>query len=365
MEISAVRTVLDKGWTGMGPEVEAFEEEFAKAVGAKYARAFSSCTAALSAVVAYWKRRENYEGTIITSPLTFVSTAHVIQRNGYKVQFADVDKRNLSLSFEAVTHAKWESGSLAGVIPVCYGGNMTVGQLPWEEFRVSILFDCAHCAPTQSEIPSQYDCAWSFQAVKCISCGDGGMVTTNNQDLYDFCHHYRWLGINRSTHERNTGAYKWDYNVTLFGDKSHMNDISAAIGRVQLQKWPDMWVERTNYASLYSTYLSTVLEVECPQWGIDNSWHLYPIRVPAAQRNALMEFLLDNGIETGVHYRPLYLHPVYRSRQLIDTLDVCDQEWLRLISLPMWIGMGEERVGKICDCVKSFFKKGHIHGSDG
>lgn len=360
-EIEAVERVMSKGWTGLGPETELFEKEFAEATGAPFAVAFNSATSALEGAMAYVHRKYNFDGSVVTSPLTFVSTAHSAKREGFGIKFCDIDPDSLSLDMMEVL-AYGRGSNVAAIIPVLYGGNHNTLYYDWQELRVPVVFDCAHCAPLNVRY-KYITCCWSFQAVKCISCGDGGMVTTVDPEMSEFLRKWRWCGISKSTYERTTGGYRWDYSVNYMGAKSHMNDIAAAIGRVQLRK---VAANHDRRHQMYRIYLELLKDKGLPiQWHYrapEDSLHIMYLELSkATDRPLLMDYLYGKGIDTGVHYKPLYLHPTYRSRGLMDECPVTDSVWPCLVSLPFHLHLTNEDIEKICVEVHRYFSQRSPH----
>lgn len=354
-----LRSVFYSGWTGLGPKTEEFEKQYAILCRSKYAIAFNSCTSAIRCWCDFKFRKGIRVAKV--SPLTFVSTASEPFKAGMRIDWTDINPNNLCM--KAVSMDEKD----CCYIPTCYGGSYA----PFydfaclkkfrSDFERSILIDAAHCCPSPSPalFPIGMDAAWSFHAVKPISCGDGGMLTTDDEELMTFARKWRWFGISSSTHERSTGGYKWDYSIRDLGEKAHMNDITSTIGLNQLKHFIAGWTSRASIHSQYINYLYDVKEISFQKLPFLSSYHLMPIMVPMGYRDELMAYLLNLGIDTGVHYKPLYMHaglPPTNAR----TPNV-EAQWSKLISLPMWIGMTPDDVRRVCDGIREWF--GHeTHG---
>jgi perosamine synthetase len=231
--INSVANVLRSGWIGLGPKTEQFEKAFAEYVGAKYAVAVNSATSALHLATIVSGIGANDE--VLTTPLTFISTNHVILYQQANPVFVDVEERTLNLDL-----AKAESlvsPRTKAIMVVHYGGNpLDIDRLYdfAARHKLKVIEDAAHACGASfrgGRIGSFGLTCFSFHAVKNLPLGDGGMVTTNDKALYDRLMRLRWLGIDRSTFARSEGKYQWEYDVAEVGYKYHMNDISAAIGK--------------------------------------------------------------------------------------------------------------------------------------
>jgi perosamine synthetase len=226
--------------------------------------------------------------------------------------------------------------------------------------RVAIIEDCAHATGGTyygKKIGSEGNLAcFSFQAVKNLATGDGGALVTDDQNAADRAKRLRWLGIDRDTWTRTEAnrQYWWRYNVTEVGQKSHMNDITAAIGLVQLAKLDAMNARRREIVRLYNQQLAGVVETppaDDEQRGFRSAWHIYCIRT--AQRDDLAVHLQQHGVSTGVHYFPLHLYENIYGRQA--PLPVAEREWTRMMSLPIFPDLGDDQVTRVCQLIRKFY----------
>lgn len=340
-EEKAVSEVFRSKWLGLGKKVEEFENAFAAKVGSKYAVAVNSCTAALHLSLLLMDIKPNDK--IIVPTVTFVSTAHVVKHVGAVPVFCDVEKETLLLDWEDVK-AKIEG--VKAVIPVLYSG-LTI-EAP--DLGINVIYDAAHATGAKWDTSNKLAC-WSFHAVKNIATGDGGMITMNDKAMYERAKRLRWLGIDKNTWERtdNSQNYWWSYNIDELGYKCHMNDITAAIGLVQLSKLDEMQTIRLMIARRYFHNLNGVIDL--PKFDENSSWHLFVIR--HEKRNELCVHLRSKGINTGVHYKPIHLYPCYNDN---TKLPVAEAEWLKILTLPMYPGLELSQVDYICDSIKEFVK---------
>lgn len=314
-EIKELKKVISSGWWGLGPKTQELEEKFAKFTGAKYAVATNSCTSALDIAV----RLIKLPNPVKVSAFTFVSSALSPLNAGYKIKFVDIDPETLCTP--------------RSDIQVMYAGNIS---------GKGTIYDMAHCGG--SKHLGKISC-WSFHAVKNLPAGDGGMLTMNSQRLYQRAKALIWCGIDKSTFARNKEKYSWDYDIKEAGLKAHMNDITATIALCQLKELK----KRNKYrAKLAKTYLENLPpEVKLPY--PSETWHLFTIRVN--DRNKLVKFLAENGVSTGVHYKPLYYYPIFKGKKLPNT----EKAYKEILTLPLHCWLKVKDIKHICRLIYKFY----------
>jgi perosamine synthetase len=353
-EEKAVVEVFRSKWLGLGKKVEEFENRFAEKVGTKHAVAVNSCTAALHIAVQLLNIKPDDE--VIVPTITFVSTAHVVKYLGAKPVFCDVEEDSLMLDWQFAQTKR--TPKTAAIIPVLYAGQTPS---PNWQFDLPVIYDAAHAAGSRWSAAGNLAC-WSFHAVKNLSTGDGGMITMDDTAMYERAKRLRWLGIDRSTWERTDShrQYWWSYGISEIGWKCHMNDITAAIGLVQLSKLDEIQSRRHEIVDRYFHNLDGVIDL--PKPSPTSSWHLFVVRTPV--RDDLSIFLREKGINTGVHYRPIHLYDCYGETP--PHLPVAEREWSKILTLPLYPGLGLDKVDYICDAIKEFFNaKGSSSGGRG
>ncbi len=355
-EIDAVAKTLKSGWLGCGPKVQEFEDAFAKYVGAKHAVAVNSCTAALH--LAMWVLGVRGGDTVIVPALTFISTALAATHCGAKVVFADVDEETLCIDWKDVE--KKADAKTRAVVPVHFAGYKCPPDTTRWTLRsegCAAIEDCAHAAGAPVGKFGDAAC-WSFHAVKNMTTGDGGMITTDKTALVEPLRRMRWCGITKDTWSRmgmkgnaavrdRASRYGWYYEVTEVGWKYHMNDIAAAIGLVQLARLDSMNARRREIAGQYTAAFAAADDIRTPPDAPGHAWHAYIVRVP--DRNALGDYLRERGISTGVHYMPLHLHPLYSGTR--QSVPVAESVWESLLTLPMFPDMTDEEVETVTKTV--------------
>lgn len=362
-EVEAIRDSIENGWWTKGPKVEQFEKEFANLVGSKYAVAVTSNSHGQDLVM---KAMGIKNADVISPTMSFMSTAIVPLWNDCSSNIVDIRRDDLNI--DPVDVKKNLKKNTEAIIAV----NMAGIPAPIEEIREFydgfIIEDCAHSCYTPGAGRKGDVGVWSFQAVKTLPTGDGGMITTDDYDLYKKLQSLSWFGI-ESTYSRVSGnthlkkslakssknpdgkpGYTWDYDVTELGYKYYMIDILAAIGLVQMKKLDNHLSIRRKIQKRYNDELSEL--IGRPEWS--ETVQYYCARVPIEHRDLLIEYLKSKNIHTSVHYKPLHLHEVVKQNR---SYPIADSEWKKLISLPVHPAMSEEDVDYVIYWVNEYFQK--------
>ena len=377
-EISEVLDVLKSAWITTGPKAKLFEKEFARYIGCKHAIAVNSCTAALHLALEAIGIREGDE--IITSPMTFAATAEVIRYFKAKPLFADIDSETMNLDtglLENIVKRRCESGDgrkLKAIIPVHYGGypcDMDSLMALASTYDLKIIEDAAHAFPTfykRKRVGTLGDITcFSFYATKNITTGEGGMITTENEEYADRMRIMSLHGISKDAWKRYTAEGSWYYEITAPGYKYNLTDIAAALGVAQLKKADAFLERRKRIAERYHEAFQELNELDLPganegEEGTTHSWHLYVIRLNLQQlqidRNKFIEELRRKGIGTSVHFIPLHIHPYYRETYGYqpDDFPVAYEAYKRIISLPIYAKMTDQDVDRVVEAVTQIVK---------
>jgi perosamine synthetase len=355
-EIEAVAETISSGWVGLGPKTAEFEEAFAEFCHVKYCVGLNSCTAALD--MALKLLGVNHGDEVIVPTVTFVSTAHCVAYNLATPIFVDVDEQTLNIDIDDV--ARKISPRTKAIIPVHYGGRpVDMDRLREAAGDIPIVEDCAHaCGARYKGTPAgsigTVGC-FSFHAVKNLAMGEGGAIVLNDEEMAQRAKKLRWLGIDKGTWDRSKldRSYWWEYNVDEIGLKSHLNDISAAIGIVQLKKLERANMRRRQIVDMYRDGLKDTSQVQMPPEDNDDflsAWHLCEIK--ADQRDKLSVFLREEGINTGVHYKPIHLYRCYGNR---PTLPVAEKIFPLLLTLPLYPDLSDNDVHRIVETIRKFY----------
>lgn len=369
-DISSVSTTLRSGWLTHGPMCREFEAEFAAHVGASLAVVLSSCTAALHLALAAHDIGPGDE--VITTPFTFCASAQVIEHVGATPVFADIDP--ITMQIDPAQIERVLGPATRAIIAVDYGGH----PCPVDEIvkmararGVVVIQDAAHslgAAVGSRPIGSIADVtAFSFYATKTITTGEGGMITTENQQIADRIRHLRLHGVRQDAWGRYKKAASWHYDVYEAGFKANMTDFQAALGRSQLRREPAMRARRTEIAARYTTAFSALgdlVELPTVKEGMRPSWHLYPLRLAGEARN-MRDQLADDlnrlGIGTSVHFIPLHLTTHFRQRFGFrgGEFPASEDAYSRILSLPIYPDMSEDDVERVIDAT-SMLVSGYV-----
>lgn len=370
-EIAEVVDCLRSGWLTSGPITRRFESEFAAAVGAKFAVAVNSATAALHlATEALGLSRGQ---AVLVPTMTFAATAEIVRYADAVPVLVDCDPATFNMDLDDARRKLEQAreGRLAatggrklevvGMIPVHVGGLMLDCDATAafaQEHAVWVVDDAAHAFPAawrnSAEQPWQHcgqhtaavSC-FSFYANKTITTGEGGMAVTDEPMLADRMRMMSLHGLSHDAWNRYSGGAAWDYRIVDAGYKYNLTDVAAAIGVHQLARAEAMRLEREAIAKSYLDQLADLDEIELPVVPINriHAWHLFPLRLRlerlSIDRNAFMQALKAAGVGCSVHWRPLHLHPYYEERfgWTSEQLPTASAIWPRLVSLPLFPGM--------------------------
>jgi dTDP-4-amino-4,6-dideoxygalactose transaminase len=374
-EIHAVTDVLRSRWLSMGPVTGEFERQFAEYVGVKYAFAVANCTAALH--LASLAVGLGPGDRAICPSLTFVATANAIRYTGAEPIFADITTASdLNISPEDVQD-KIDSSTKA-IFVVHYGGYPCVMEQILSVARrhhLYVIEDAAHAlgAATCVQSGKQTDqnevrqCGaigdigcFSFFANKNMVTGEGGMLTTNSDDLAGRIRHLRSHGMTTLTWDRDQG-HSFSYDVVELGYNYRFDEIRSAIGLIQLKKLELNNQKRAAAVNLYQQKLACIDEIYCPFREVPSkpSYHLFPILLrKGIDRYAFMEFMRTNGIQTSIHYPPVHTLSAYkRQRDSSGNLTVTNDIRQRIVTLPLYPHLDENDIDYVTHTIKAWIRK--------
>ena len=342
-ELEMIRQAFDRSWIGLGPMVERFEQEWASYIGAGTAIGVNSATAALHLALAAFRFPEGSK--VLVPSLTFAATAAAVLYNHLVPVFVDSDPETLGMDLDDIER-KYTADCVA-VMPVHYAGHPVPMErlMSWADQRgIKVIEDCAHTAGglykgkmlgTWGHIG-----CFSFEEKKLMTTGDGGMMVTNDPELFKDVKAMRWVGIDKDnwkTAQRYTAADKsamhWFYEINVLGYKYNMNDLAASIGLAQLKKLPAMNAHRS---ALIRTYMDGVKNVDGVQLLLPFEPETYCYQmfgIRAKHRDRLMLHLKSKGIATGCHYTPLSMQPLFAPWG--GTTPWVEREHQHFITLPL------------------------------
>lgn len=346
-DIEAVVETLAADFLTQGPKVNEFENEFTKYTDAKYAVAVNNATSGLhlSVLALDLKKGER----VITTPITFASTANCIRFCGGEVWFADIDPNSYLLDLKSVRELieSKPKGFFKGIIPVDFAGlpiNLEAYRKLADKHNLWIIEDACH-APgghftnSKKEIQkcgngNYADIAvFSFHPVKHIACGEGGMVTTNSEHIYKKLISLRTHGISKENMNKNDGG--WYYEMKELGFNYRLTDIQSALGITQLAKNDKSVIRRNQIAEKYKTAFEGKIKFQSLPSGNLNAHHLFIIEVN--NRKNLYDFLREHHIFSQIHYIPLHTLPYYKNIGYHNAnLKNSENYYSKCISLPMY-----------------------------
>jgi perosamine synthetase len=358
-DIEAVVNVLKSDWLTTGPMVEAFESAVAKFVGAKYAVAVSSGTAALHAAMYAAGIRTGDE--VLVPPITFVATANSVVYQGGRPSFVDVDRDSLLIDPDKIK-SKVNSRTKALAV-VDYAGqpcDYDALHKIANRHHLTLIEDASHALGAKysgENVGTLADLTvFSFHPVKLITTGEGGMVVTDNALFAERMRRFRNHGISTDFRQRAKNG-TWYYEMVDLGYNYRLTDIQCVLGLSQLRRLPSWVSRRREIAALYDAAFSVIPQVHHLQTSQKafHCYHLYVIQVDKnVDRGKLFLLLRERGVGVNVHYIPVHLHPYYRETfgTEVGLCPVAEEAYNRLLSLPIFPAMTNQDITKVITAVK-------------
>jgi UDP-4-amino-4,6-dideoxy-N-acetyl-beta-L-altrosamine transaminase len=368
-DIQAVVEVLKSDFLTQGPTIKLFEEAFASYVGAKYAVAVSNGTAALhlNAMALDVKPGDK----VITTPITFVASANCVRYCGGEVIFSDIDPETYLLDIQKVRELleKDTLKEIKGIIPVNFAGrvvDMEAFRNLADEFGCWIIEDACH-SPGGYFFNSKGEkvlsgsgryadlSIFSFHPVKHIAAGEGGMITTNNKELYERLLILRTHGIQQDLSKRIYDDSLWYYEMQEIGYNYRLTDFQAALGLSQLKRADDGIIRRKEIAKIYDDAFANVTFLKGQSGLVEgHAYHLYVLEVE--NRKELHHYLRDQNIFAQIHYIPAHLMPYYRDLGSSEgDMPNAENYYKHCISLPMYPTLTIEEQEFVIVTIKEFY----------
>lgn len=367
-EISAVVDSLRSGWITTGPRVERFESAFKEYTGAQAALALNSCTSALHVALAALGIGPGDK--VVSTPMTFASSIHVIEHVGAQPVLVDVEPDTLNIDPAQVEAAVKRDPAIKAILPVhLYGHPADLDPILELARRhdLAVVEDAAHSLPARYKgrmIGAPVEgvrnlVAFSFYATKNLTTGEGGMLT-GPVDLVDDARIWSLHGMSRDAYKRYGAEGSWFYEVTRAGFKYNMPDLQAAIGVEQLRKLEGFQRRRREIVAQYDEAFGGSDAVDRPveRRDVESAWHIYPLRLKAGalkiDRSQFIEALKRRNIGTSVHFIPVHLHPYYRDKYDFAPQDypVAYGEYQRLVSIPLSPKLADADVADVIEAVE-------------
>lgn len=360
-DIEAVVRVLKSDFLTTGPVIEEFEKKVADYVGVKYAVAVANGTAALHS--ACYAANIGKGDEVITTPITFAASSNCAFYCGAVPVFADIDPKTYNIDPSDIE--KKITDRTKAIIAVHFTGQpCDMGKIHEiaNKHGLIVIEDAAHALGAVYEgkkVGSLSEMTtFSFHPVKHITTGEGGMVLTNHQELYERLKLFRTHGITREEHLLRKNDGPWYYEQLDLGYNYRITDIQCALGISQMKKLSYFLERRKEIAERYQDAFADCDNIQRPYQkpGCENAWHLYVIRIKGGKRKEVFEKLREAGIGVNVHYIPVYQHPYYQEHGYKDiSCPNAEQYYEEAISLPIYPALKEaeqqyviETVQKIC-----------------
>jgi len=362
-EIDLVSEVIRSGWLTTGDKTKEFEKRFADYVGAKYAVAVNSATAAMHLALSAIDLQRGDE--VIVPTMTFAATAEVVRYFDAKPVLVDMEHDTFNIDISAIENAI--NKNTKAIIPVHVAGQaVNLDQIHEiaQRHQLVVIEDAAHALPTRYKdkmIGSISDfTSFSFYVTKTLATGEGGMITTDNEEWAEHCRIMSLHGISKNAWSRYTSTGSWYYEIIAPGFKYNMTDIAGALGLVQLKKIDRMFERRLHIANRYIEDLRDHWAFELPQVKeySSHSYHLFILRLNldklTIDRSQFIEQLRAANIGTSVHWIPLHMHPYYVATYGYQATDypIAYREYWRMISLPIYPTMTDEDVEYVLEVLK-------------
>ena len=370
-DIQVVVETLRSDYLTQGPKITEFEHAFAKYVGVEHAVAVNNATAGLHLAACALGIKPGDK--VIVTPMTFAASANCVRYCGGEVVFCDIDKETYLMDVVKLRQLLVENpkGTFKGIIPVDFAGypqNLEELKEIADEYGLWILEYACH-APggyfVDRSGERQY-CGngrfanagvFSFHPVKHIATGEGGMVTTNDEELYKKLCLYRTHGITKDVallHENHGG---WYYEMQELGFNYRMTDFQAALGVSQLSRANTGLSRRQEIANRYDEAFQDIQGIKIPYraGNVYHAFHLYVIQVE--DRLGLYNYLRANKILAQVHYVPVHLQPYYRELgNKSGDCPVAEEYYKHCLSLPMFPTLTDEEQQYVIDSVLAFMR---------
>jgi len=358
-ELQRVKNVFESGWLGMGSQVFEFENVLKSFLDAENVIAVNTGTSALHIAMDSLNLKNSDE--VLVPSFTFTASIQAIIACGAKPVFVDIEKDTLNMDIKDL---KKKAGPKTKVImPVHYGGQpcdmdsiLDIASL----CKAAVVEDAAHAFGSNykgRKIGSFGDITcFSFDPIKNITCGEGGAVVLKDSTLAAEIIKKRILGIDKDTWHRYKNERSWFYEVTSTGFRYHMSNINAAIGLVQMSKFSDLAQKRKDIAKRYDEAFSRISGIELLKRDYEAIVPFNYVVKVCSDRDKLMDYLKEHGVDSGIHYIPNHIQPAFRKYHL--DLPVTDDIFKKILSLPLYPGMAESDMDKVIDVLRGYFKVG-------
>ena len=355
-EKDAVCEVIDSGWYAHGPKNHEFEEGFAEYLGVKHTFSMNSCTSALHLAV----EGLGITGEVILPSFTFVASANAVITGGAKPVFADISYDTCNIDPELIE--RLISPNTEAIMPVHFSGqsaDMTAIMNIAENHKLCVIEDSAETigGTHKGQLTGSFATScFSFYPTKNLTTGEGGMLTTNDDELAHKVKSLLAHGIDKSTYEREDKEKAWYRSASRIGYNFRMSNILAAIGVEQLKKLPEMNRMRRDLSARLTEALTEIPEVMAPVERPENKhvYQMYTVRIKeGVNRDEFVRSLNKKGVGASIHFFPPVHHmPPYSGQEFRrDDLSVTEEVIQEIVTLPMYPQMAEDDLAYMVDSI--------------
>tara|TARA_Y100000766_G_scaffold59499_1_gene48865 strand:- start:629 stop:1849 length:1221 start_codon:yes stop_codon:yes gene_type:complete len=373
-DIEAVVNSLKKFSITQGNLAIEFGEKVAEFTGAKHGLAVSSGTAALHLSVCALDLKQGDE--VITCPMSFCATSNSVLYQGAKVVFVDIDSNTINIDVNKIEE-KITSRTKA-IMPIDFRGhpaNLHEIKLLADKYNLRVIEDGSHSIGSTYKINNEKYfcgdgihsdlCTFSFHPVKHITTGEGGVILTNDTQLFNKLNKLQKHGIDRRdemfSEKKRIGS--WYYEMELLGYNYRMNEMQAALGLSQLKKLNSFIKRRRQIVNIYNSELSSIENIIVPpeEENVNSNFHIYVIQILENKyfdRYEIYYHLIEMGYAPMIHYIPIHLLKFYKEtfNYKIGDYPNCEKYYQRCISLPLFPSMSDDEVYNVIEVIKQFVK---------
>lgn len=356
-EKNALLSVLDEGYLGMGQEVKLFEQELELFLSSKTKVAcVNTGTSALQLALQAVGIGRGDE--VLIPSITYLASYQATSATGAIPISCDI---NLETGYINLQNARKKlSPHTKAIMPVHYAGDVGCRTEVFnfaKKHQLRVVEDAAHAFGGKFQhkrVGEDGDIlCFSFDGIKNITCGEGGAVVSADLEIINRVQNLRLLGVQKDTEKRYSNSRSWDFEVTEQGWRYHMSNLNAAIGRAQLRKI-DFFLQKKQ--RLLKCYLNEIKE--CPITYLKLAYenmhpHIFPILVSKKDRDPLRDFLKNNKIETGIHYKANHRLKKYQT----EDCPVAEEFSERVISLPFHVGLTETDQKRVIHSIQAYYRK--------
>ena len=362
-ELDRLKKVFESNWIGKGPLVKEFERAYAEHLGSSADRVLSTncCSEGLFSSMYICDIMPGDE--VIVPTVSFVGAGNAVCANGSKLVLCDVDPRTLNARAEDIE--KVITPKTKAILLLHYGGipcDMDAIMPLAEHYGLKVIEDCAAgvCSSYKGRALGTFGDMgmWSFDAMKVLVCGDGAILHFNTPELREKADKWLYFGLQAKSGYENSVAQKWwEFDISCYGHRAIMNDVTAAIALEQLKKLPMFMEKRSAVHNAYNDNLANLgwmdLPLPLPEGSV-SSFYFYHIQVKNGKRDELARFLREAGVYTTYRYFPLHRVPHYG---LDGSFPGADYAADNSLCLPIHQSLSESEVQFIIDKVREFGEK--------